>query len=146
LLLLILSCCCTNYLAAQYFCIFIMLASSSAFVMCFKIVQHSWDVILYFLYPSCCLFKEHRTWSGKVLRSWCCVVRWVLSLSDNNTHSVLKIIFVFSVSIDLNFLQRKKETGFSLLPCPVYVCICMHVHMYEGLFDLLRICHMICFI
>lgn len=83
-LLYILSFYCTNYLAGHYFCIFILLSSSSAFAACFKMVEHSWDVVLHFVHPGRIMPEVERYFVFDVLRLgefWVCLITPLIPFS-----------------------------------------------------------------
>lgn len=130
---------CTNYLAGHYFCIFILLPSSSAFVMCFKKVEHSWDVIQHFLHLRIMLEVE-RYFVFDALRLgefWVCLITTLIPFS---------ILFLYFPYL-CNSILFKKNVGTGLYVITMLsICALMHVRMYEGLFILLSICHMKFFI
>jgi len=126
---------CTNYLAGHYFCIFTLLSSSPAFVTCFKVVEHSWDVILHFLHPSGIMLEVERYFVFDALRLgefWVCLMTTLIPFS---------ILFLYFPYLCNSVLLKKRKTGLYVI---TMFSICAHTHgrMYEGFLLLLSICRM----
>jgi hypothetical protein len=125
---------CTNYLAGHYLCIFILLSSSSAFGTCFKMVEHSWDVILHFLHPSRIMLEVERYFVLDALRLcefWVCLMTTLIPFSE---------LFLYFLYLCDSILLKKK---IGLYVITVFsICAHTHVCMYENFFLLFSICHM----
>jgi len=122
---------CTTYLSGHYFCIFILLSSSSAFVTCFIMVEHSWDVILHFLHPSRILLEVERYFVVDVLRLgefWVCLITTLIPFS------ILFLYFPYQCN---SVLFKKKRTSLYVITM-FPICALTHVRMYEDFFPIIK--------